>query len=479
MACHGVAGGRAAGARTSQPATQADQPNAGYYFVLGRYLEGEGQIPAAIAALKRAIELEPKSAEPRAELAALYARQDARRGHRRGGGRAQGRSAEPRGQSDSRLRSRRARRRSEAARRRSDDRGSDPRDVRARDRPATARGDLSLDLTLARLYLTPDRSRRRGPAPAADRRSSSRSSTMGGCCSPSALRSRVRRDEAADALLQVLEQQPSLVRARVQLAELYEHQRRWTQAAETWAKVQERNPAQLDDCRSTGLRAAQRRQAAEARSVVNEALKLQPGDAQLSYLLAQAQRDLGNLDAAETIARQLKTQPSRGCARGRICSAQILEARGRYQEVVDLLTPEIARLNGDERSRLRPRCCSTRRGSRCRSSNGTIRRSPRSRKPCERAPDEPIRHAVLIQGLTRRKPARPRRSRQPKPRGRSFRTTAGSSFSLAPPSIGLDAAPMPRTRVPRSHRAGSARRQRAELPRLHARRARRLSSTRR
>ena len=61
---------------SSQPATQADQPTAGYYFVLGRYLEGEGQVPAAIDALKRAIQLEPKSAEPRAELAALYARQD-------------------------------------------------------------------------------------------------------------------------------------------------------------------------------------------------------------------------------------------------------------------------------------------------------------------------------------------------------------------------------------------------------------------
>ena len=60
----------------SQTEAQADQPTAGYYFVLGRYLEGEGQIPAAIDALKQAIQLEPKSAEPRAELAALYARQD-------------------------------------------------------------------------------------------------------------------------------------------------------------------------------------------------------------------------------------------------------------------------------------------------------------------------------------------------------------------------------------------------------------------
>src|SRR5436190_10414734 len=47
-----------------------------YYFLLGRYLEGNGKIDEAVAALRKAIEMEPKSAEPRAELAGLYARQD-------------------------------------------------------------------------------------------------------------------------------------------------------------------------------------------------------------------------------------------------------------------------------------------------------------------------------------------------------------------------------------------------------------------
>src|SRR5918995_2980258 len=47
-----------------------------YYFLLGRYLEGEGKIDEAAAALRKVIELEPSSAEPRAELAALFARAD-------------------------------------------------------------------------------------------------------------------------------------------------------------------------------------------------------------------------------------------------------------------------------------------------------------------------------------------------------------------------------------------------------------------
>ena len=47
-----------------------------YYFILGRHLEGEGKLDEAIAAHKQAIALAPASAELRAELAGLYARND-------------------------------------------------------------------------------------------------------------------------------------------------------------------------------------------------------------------------------------------------------------------------------------------------------------------------------------------------------------------------------------------------------------------
>src|SRR5437762_7725393 len=73
-------GPRTEGLRTQGPGTQGrgteGPEEATYYFLLGRYLEGNGKIDDAIAALKKAIALEPKSAEPRAELAGLYARQD-------------------------------------------------------------------------------------------------------------------------------------------------------------------------------------------------------------------------------------------------------------------------------------------------------------------------------------------------------------------------------------------------------------------
>ena len=64
--------------RPSPAPVGAQQPEAtpGYYFMLGRHLESLGKIDEAIAAHQHAIALQPDSAELRAELAGLYARQD-------------------------------------------------------------------------------------------------------------------------------------------------------------------------------------------------------------------------------------------------------------------------------------------------------------------------------------------------------------------------------------------------------------------
>ena len=55
---------------------QTRDADAGYYFMLGRHLESTGKVEDAIAAHQRAIALAPDSAELRAELAGLYARQN-------------------------------------------------------------------------------------------------------------------------------------------------------------------------------------------------------------------------------------------------------------------------------------------------------------------------------------------------------------------------------------------------------------------
>jgi len=66
-------------AQTPPPASRGAprQPAEAYLqFLLGRRLEAEGDIDGAIAAQRRAADLDPESAEIRAELSGLYARQD-------------------------------------------------------------------------------------------------------------------------------------------------------------------------------------------------------------------------------------------------------------------------------------------------------------------------------------------------------------------------------------------------------------------
>jgi tetratricopeptide (TPR) repeat protein len=77
--------------------------------------------------------------------------------------------------------------------------------------------------------------------------------------------------------------------------------------------------------------------------VLVEALKIAPGDVRMTFMLAQAQRDTGDLQAAEVTARALRTAHPDDL-RATYLLAQMLDARGRYEDVVALLKPEIARL---------------------------------------------------------------------------------------------------------------------------------------
>ena len=65
----------AAQGRGSAP-PQATGETAGYYFLLAQHYENTGRASEAVAAYQKALELEPRSAEIRAQLAGLYARED-------------------------------------------------------------------------------------------------------------------------------------------------------------------------------------------------------------------------------------------------------------------------------------------------------------------------------------------------------------------------------------------------------------------
>lgn len=315
-----------------------------YYFLLGRYLEGEGKIDEAAAALRKAIDLDPKSAEPGAELAALYARAD--------------RPVEALAAAEGALeidpKNREANRilgtvlAAYAAQRKPVKPGDDISAYAARAMAALeiargdGTGDLSIDLALARLYL--DRERPADAVPLLRRIVSDQPQFAEGSILLAEAQEAAGSPEAAIATLSMLlDDQPRLFRGQVQLAELYDRQQQWAEAAQAWATVQTLNPrnAEVMARRASSLMNGGR--PADARDVLREALKIAPDDVRMSFMLAQAQRDAGDLEGAEATARALKAAHPDD-ARTVYLLAQMLDARGRHQEIVDLLTPEIERL---------------------------------------------------------------------------------------------------------------------------------------
>lgn len=337
-------------AATSRPSAAAKPQAAGeqglptYYFLLGRYLEGEGKVDEAAAALRKAIDLDPKSAEPRAELAALYARAD--RAADAVAAAEEAIKVDPKNREANRILG--SVLASYAAQRQPVKPGDDVSAYGARAMAALeiargdGTGDLSIDLALARLYL--DRERPADAIPLLRRIVSEQPQFAEGSILLAEAQEATGSPEAAIATLSMLlEDQPQSFRARVQIAELYDRQRQWTEAAEAWVAVQKLNArnAEVMARRATSLMNGGR--PAEARDVLRDALKIAPNDVRMSFMLAQAQRDAGDLEGAEATARALKAAHPED-ARTTYLLAQMLDARGRYLEIVDLLKPEIERL---------------------------------------------------------------------------------------------------------------------------------------
>jgi tetratricopeptide (TPR) repeat protein len=337
----------AQGSDVQPPADRVPAPineEATYYFLMGRYFEGAGKVDEAVTAFKKAIQLDPKSAEPRAELAALYARQDKPREAVEAAEDAL--RVDPRNREGNRIIG------SVLAALIEQRQPLKPGDnVSAYPKRAIAAleiaradgtGDLSIDLSLARLYLDQDR-----PADAVPllRRivGEQPQYAEGSVLLAEAQEAAGASDAAVETMTHLLEDQPQFFRGRVQLAEIYERQRRWAEAADAWASVQtlsQRN-TEIASRRASALLNADR--PADALGVLKDALKISPNDVRMSVMLAQAQRTSGDIEGAEATARSLQAAHPDD-VRTTYLLAQLLEAKGRYQEMVDLLKPAIARL---------------------------------------------------------------------------------------------------------------------------------------
>jgi tetratricopeptide (TPR) repeat protein len=325
-------------------AVQAPAATAGYYFLLGRHLEGQGKIDEAIAAHRKAIELEPGSAELRAELAALYARQD--------------RPVEALDAAEAALQRDPGNREANrivgsiyaafADQRQPIRPGDDPNQYAARALASLekARGDgaadLSLELMLGRLYLRTQAFEKAIPPL---RRVFEEQPSYGEAAIllASALQSLKRLDEAADTLETAVAENPRFYRGYLQLAELYDEQRRWKDAAATYNRAQALNPrADLTARRAAAL--INSGATAEAMPLLEAAMKraaTRPEPAIL-YLLAHAQRQMKDFAAAAATAETLrKTYPDD--IRGLYAMAAIYESQERYADAAGLLKDLIAR----------------------------------------------------------------------------------------------------------------------------------------
>ena len=305
------AGGLAGPARSQPPSppSAANDGNAAYYFLLGRRLESQGKVDEAIAAHKRAIELEPDSAELRAELAGLFARQD--------------RATDALDMAEAALKfdseNREANRilgsiyAAFADQRQTLRPGDNPAEYAKRAIAALEKArrpgsfDVGLELTLGRLYVqnkTFDKAIPLLQRVVADQPGY----PDAGFLLAAAQEGAGRPADAISTLENTLDANPTFYRGFLRIAELYERERQWASAAAAYGRAQQLNPrASALTARRAGA-LINSGKAAEAREILERTLALAKPEAQDAvqlYLLAEAQRATKDLPAAEATAQKL------------------------------------------------------------------------------------------------------------------------------------------------------------------------------
>ena len=149
-----------------------------------------------------------------------------------------------------------------------------------------------------------------------------------------------RGEEAIAWLEQAAPEDPQLYST---LAELYGRGQRWNDAALAYEQALATASSSFDlrvRYASMLMNAGGAENVLKARTRLREAVKLRGTDERALYLLAQAERQTHELDAAESAARKLIAQNGKN-PRGFYVLAETLEERQRYQEVIDVLGPAV------------------------------------------------------------------------------------------------------------------------------------------
>jgi tetratricopeptide (TPR) repeat protein len=321
----------------AQPAPPPS-PDAYYQFLLARRHQSRGDVEKALAALREAARLAPGSAEIRAEMASVLAR-DGRSDEAVAEARA-ALALEPANHEANRVLG--ALLASSVDEGGTQDKALVDEAVERLEQGRRADGvdfDASLEMTLARLYMRRNEHDRaiavltgivsREPAPEAWLLLAQAQMTAG------------HPELAADALEQGADVNPRLL---VSLGELYERQQRWERAASAYERASAFNPQspELKMRWATALLSApDDRGATKARDLLVDVTALRPTDDRALYLLSEAQRRARDYDGAEATARRLVALDPKGIW-GAYGLAMVFEERREYQRVVDTLAPALA-----------------------------------------------------------------------------------------------------------------------------------------
>jgi tetratricopeptide (TPR) repeat protein len=152
-----------------------------------------------------------------------------------------------------------------------------------------------------------------------------------------------------DAITWLEERTPGDPRLLPALADFYERERRWSEAAAAYSRAIQRAPRNTVDLKtryaSALMNAGGRDNLEQARTALTEVAAVNKTDARVLYLLSQVQRRLGDSTNAEASARRVIAQNAKS-PWGYYALAEALEARRQYQAVVDELAPVVAQNRG-------------------------------------------------------------------------------------------------------------------------------------
>jgi tetratricopeptide (TPR) repeat protein len=134
------------------------------------------------------------------------------------------------------------------------------------------------------------------------------------------------------------------------LADFYERERRWADAAAAYSRALQRAPRNSLDLKSRYasalLNAGGKENIGKARDALTEVVSARTvPEARALYLLSQAHRRLGDFTQAEATARRVIAQNSKS-PWGYYALAETLEERHQYQSVIDELAPIVAEFRG-------------------------------------------------------------------------------------------------------------------------------------